>query len=128
MTDFGISAELEVGYYSMTTTNLKGTMSWMAPELLHTTPGTKVVNKCIYFTINIVAFQKFSCKSDIFAMGCVIYFVLSNGSHPFGSRYDEAHQNIKEKAQKIDEQPMVEWPAAKDLIKSMIVDARDSRY
>ena len=61
-------------------------------------------------------------------MGCVIYFVLSNGKHPFGDRYDEAHQNIKENRYTLDDLDVEEWSAAKDLIESMIHADRQSRY
>ena len=60
-------------------------------------------------------------------MGCVIYFVLSNGKHPFGDRYDEAHQNIKKNRYTLDDLD-VEGSAARDLIESMIKFDESLRY
>ena len=61
-------------------------------------------------------------------MGCVIYFVLSNGKHPFGDRYDEAHQNIKKNKYTLDDLGIEGWPVAKDLIESMIKYDESLRY
>lgn len=60
-------------------------------------------------------------------MGCVIYFVLSNGKHPFGDHYDVAHQNIIENTYTLNDLGE-EWPVAKDLIKSMINFDESLRY
>ena len=32
---------------------------------------------------------------DIFALGCLFYYVLSNGSHPFGDRYERESNIMK---------------------------------
>ena len=61
-------------------------------------------------------------------MGCVIYFVLSNGKHPFGDRYDEAHDCIKKNEYKLEDPDIRKWTAAKDLIESMIKAERSQRY
>ena len=46
-------------------TGLTGTEGWIAPEMMSQTKST-------------------TCLVDIFSMGCVYYFVLTKGSHPFG--------------------------------------------
>lgn len=61
-------------------------------------------------------------------MGCVTYFVLSNGKHPFGDRYDVACQNIIENEYTLDDLDGEEWPVAKDLINLMIKFDKSLRY
>lgn len=58
-------------------------------------------------------------------MGCVIYFVLSDGKHPFG---DNAHTNIIQYQCEMIDIDQEDWPAAKDLIMSMIDCDKSSRY
>ena len=58
-------------------------------------------------------------------MGCVIYFVLSDGKHPFG---DNAHTNIIRYNLKMNNIDVEDWPAAKDLIMSMTARDKSSRY
>ena len=53
-------------------------------------------------------------------MGCVIYYVLSHGKHPFGELIDEAHGHIKRNKYKLEDLNVTKWPAAKDLIEAMI--------
>lgn len=58
-------------------------------------------------------------------MGCVIYFVLSNGGHPFG---ENAHINILLHKCEMNDIGGQDWPAAKDLITLMIEYDSSSRY
>jgi len=44
-----------------------GTDGWIAPEMMDA------------FEI-----QRTTCSVDIFSLGCVFYYVLTEGSHPFG--------------------------------------------
>jgi serine/threonine protein kinase len=48
---------------------LQGTDRWLAPELITATQEKKI---------------KGSQKCDIFALGCVFFFFLVPGVHPFG--------------------------------------------
>lgn len=54
---------------------------------------------------------------DIFAVGCVIHYVLTNGGHPFGDVL-EREKNIVDRKMKLSE---IQSPSAKDLIQAMIV-------
>ncbi len=64
---------------------VKGSMSWMAPELLkernqgRNNPGHKA---------------RGTVKSDVFAEGCVFGYFLSDGIHPFGDADYEIPSNI----------------------------------
>ena len=49
--------------------------SWIAPEML--LPSTKI-----------------SCAVDIFSYGCIMYYVLSEGQHPFGNDVYRRQNNI----------------------------------
>ncbi|OAF68970.1 Endoplasmic reticulum-to-nucleus signaling 1-like protein [Intoshia linei] len=44
-----------------------GTIGWVAPEMLHPDKSKKVTKAV-----------------DIFSLGCLLYFILSNGKHPYG--------------------------------------------
>ena len=82
--DFGLSKEInERGTFTMS--GVKGSMSWMAPELLkernqgRNNPGHKA---------------RGTVKSDVFAEGCVFGYFLSDGIHPFGDADYEIPSNI----------------------------------
>jgi serine/threonine protein kinase len=49
--------------------------SWIAPEML--LPATRI-----------------SCAVDIFSYGCIMYYVLSEGQHPFGNDVYRRQNNI----------------------------------
>lgn len=70
ISDFGLSKKLEwdQSSFAQSTTANSGTTGWRAPEILK---GT----------------GKMSTKIDIFSLGCLFYFVLTHGGHPFGEKY-----------------------------------------
>ena len=49
--------------------------SWIAPEML-------------------LPSKKISCAVDVFSYGCIMYYVLSNGNHPFGNDVYRRQANI----------------------------------
>ena len=65
--DFGLGAELDRGRSSFDT-HTAGTLGWLAPEALAGERCTRAV--------------------DVFGLGCVIHYVLTDGVHPFGTRYE----------------------------------------
>jgi serine/threonine protein kinase len=67
--DFGLSRAVVTGSNSFTWSQLKGTERWLAPELIQSDVQTKV---------------KGSQSCDVFALGCVFFFFLTQGIHPFG--------------------------------------------
>ncbi|XP_019857567.1 PREDICTED: uncharacterized protein LOC109585859 [Amphimedon queenslandica] len=72
---------------------------------------------------------KFSRESDIFSMGCIIYYVLTKGRHPFNKGHDNdytVHQNIKN-YMICDFQLLNDKPVARALIKNMMKHNKDSR-
>jgi len=72
LSDFGFSKIAKTGGNSManTTNSYHGTLAYSAPETLSNSGGK---------------FHKASEKSDIYSLGLVIYFVLTDGQHPFGN-------------------------------------------
>ncbi|ODM91465.1 Serine/threonine-protein kinase/endoribonuclease IRE1 [Orchesella cincta] len=73
ISDFGLSRKIEEGRNHVLSCGL-GTQGWIAPEIL------------LQFDENISAKYKFTFESDIFSLGCVFYYVLTNGKHPFGGQ------------------------------------------
>ncbi|XP_022243411.1 serine/threonine-protein kinase/endoribonuclease IRE1-like isoform X1 [Limulus polyphemus] len=66
ISDFGLCKKLAQGRMSFSRrSGATGTEGWIAPEIL---TGEK----------------RTTCAVDIFSLGCVFYYVLSSGKHPFG--------------------------------------------
>ncbi|XP_013384368.1 serine/threonine-protein kinase/endoribonuclease IRE1 isoform X2 [Lingula anatina] len=66
ISDFGLCKKLSVGRMSFSQrSGMAGTEGWIAPEMMNDD-------------------QRTTCAVDIFSAGCVFYFVLSSGKHPFG--------------------------------------------
>uniref|UniRef100_A0A8C5Y6I2 non-specific serine/threonine protein kinase n=1 Tax=Microcebus murinus TaxID=30608 RepID=A0A8C5Y6I2_MICMU len=76
LSDFGLCKKLPAGRHSFSLrSGIPGTEGWMAPELLQLLPPDSPTSAV-----------------DIFSAGCVFYYVLSSGSHPFGeSLYRQAN-------------------------------------
>uniref|UniRef100_H2LYJ6 Serine/threonine-protein kinase/endoribonuclease IRE1 n=1 Tax=Oryzias latipes TaxID=8090 RepID=H2LYJ6_ORYLA len=68
ISDFGLCKKLAVGRHSFSRrSGVPGTEGWIAPEVLS--------EDCQHNP---------TCAVDIFSAGCVFYYVVSQGSHPFG--------------------------------------------
>lgn len=65
ISDFGLCKKLQLGRVSFSRrSGVTGTDGWIAPEMLNG--------------------ERTTCAVDIFSLGCVFYYVLSGGKHPFG--------------------------------------------
>ncbi|CAM6031442.1 unnamed protein product, partial [Sphagnum compactum] len=65
ISDFGLCKKLNLGKTSFSRrSGVTGTEGWIAPEMIRG--------------------QRTTTSVDIFSMGCVFYYVISNGSHAFG--------------------------------------------
>ncbi len=82
--DFGMSRTVITGSKTFSWSKLQGTDRWLAPELIAASRAEKITG---------------SQKCDIFALGCVFFFFLVPGVHPFGEGDDEhsTQTNIKNK-------------------------------
>uniref|UniRef100_A0A8C7Z9Z1 Serine/threonine-protein kinase/endoribonuclease IRE1 n=1 Tax=Oryzias sinensis TaxID=183150 RepID=A0A8C7Z9Z1_9TELE len=68
ISDFGLCKKIPDGRSSFSMrSGIPGTEGWIAPEVLRDTPGNKP-----------------TAAVDVFSAGCVFYYVVSRGQHPFG--------------------------------------------
>lgn len=83
ISDFGLSKQLnnsDTGCTSSAMRYFDGTQGWMAPE---------IVNAKLSEDKTLMPTK----AADIFSLGCVFYYVMSDGKHPFG-RVDQRQSNI----------------------------------
>ncbi|XP_046408900.1 serine/threonine-protein kinase/endoribonuclease IRE1 [Ischnura elegans] len=72
ISDFGLCKKLKVGRMSFSRrSGVAGTDGWIAPEMMAVPFDSSSWNRT-------------TCAVDIFSLGCVFYYVLSGGTHPFG--------------------------------------------
>ncbi|XP_033940789.1 serine/threonine-protein kinase/endoribonuclease IRE1 [Pseudochaenichthys georgianus] len=70
ISDFGLCKKIPEGRCSFSLrSGIPGTEGWIAPEVLWDTPGNKP-----------------TAAVDVFSAGCVFYYVVSRGQHPFGDK------------------------------------------
>ncbi|XP_054036693.1 serine/threonine-protein kinase/endoribonuclease IRE2 [Dryobates pubescens] len=68
ISDFGLCKKLQGGRHSFSLrSGIPGTEGWIAPEVLQEAPR-----------------ENPTCAVDIFSAGCIFYYVVSEGQHPFG--------------------------------------------
>ncbi|KAF3912168.1 Endoribonuclease [Orbilia brochopaga] len=98
ISDFGLCKKLEPDQSSFraTTAHAAGTSGWRAPELLISESGDIHASSLSEHTngstsdssvLDTLTNRRATRAIDIFSLGCVFYFVLTRGSHPFGDRY-----------------------------------------
>ena len=149
ISDFGLCKKLEGDQSSFraTTAHAAGTTGWRAPELLvdddassnnsntHNGTSTSSIPPSINsdsepLVLDTQTNRRATRSIDIFSLGCVFYFVLTGGSHPFDrdGRYMrepnviKGHYSLDELARLGDYQ----WEA-RDLVASMIHHEPKSR-
>ncbi|XP_043196796.1 serine/threonine-protein kinase/endoribonuclease IRE1-like [Amphibalanus amphitrite] len=98
LTDFGISKELTSGTQAMT--SWKGTLDWMAPEVQESGGQVGSVG-----------------AADVFSLGLVFYYVLSEGKHPFSKNDTMTAKVIKSDSACLDDVPK---GSMRSLIEEMI--------
>lgn len=91
ISDFGTSRSER---WTMTADTVPGTSTWRAPEVLN--PNSQ---------------RRVGPATDIFSMGCIYYFILTCGGHPFRADESQAHTlveaNILER--RSDLSRLIEW-------------------
>ncbi|XP_058142253.1 serine/threonine-protein kinase/endoribonuclease IRE2 isoform X2 [Dasypus novemcinctus] len=105
LSDFGLCKKLPAGRWSFSLrSGIPGTEGWMAPELLQLLPSDSPTSAV-----------------DIFSAGCVFYYVLSGGSHPFGeSLYRQANILVGEPCLALLEEEAHDTAVARDLVGTML--------
>lgn len=86
LSDFGLSKQLSTND-TCTMSGFKGSQLWMPAELLMLTDNS--------LQMSVLFEAKGSPSSDIFATGCVTFYYVTRGIHPFGSGAIEVPKNIR---------------------------------
>ncbi|KAM4698524.1 serine/threonine-protein kinase/endoribonuclease IRE2 [Rhinophrynus dorsalis] len=105
ISDFGLCKKLSIGRNSFSLrSGIPGTEGWIAPEVLRDGPK-----------------QNPTSAVDIFSAGCVLYYVLAKGQHPFGDSL-RRQSNILTGAYQLSQfqEDTHENVVARDLIEVMI--------
>ncbi|KAN0061132.1 bifunctional endoribonuclease/protein kinase ire1 [Thecaphora frezii] len=108
LSDFGLSKRLDgmaQTSFTQTANNPGGTVGWRAPEILrgdiNLDPGSESESSLGNSSgprnggAGKEERQRLTRAVDIFALGCLAYYVLSNGDHPFGTRFEREHNIIE---------------------------------
>ena len=115
ISDFGLCKKLDIlsdqsRFVSTTYGSIaKGTAGWMAPEMLQcihhelelpatsgdtTMSSTNVSSSEPGTSITTCQCECLTKSVDIFALGCLFYYILTKGGHPYGHRFDREY-NIR---------------------------------
>ena len=84
LSDFGLCKETSINHTYSISGPMKGTKFWMAQELLNV-------------AANNLTPVRGSIKSDIFSAGCVFFYFLKRGVHPFGEEIFVVENIINDK-------------------------------
>ncbi|KAI7907214.1 uncharacterized protein BX663DRAFT_495206 [Cokeromyces recurvatus] len=137
ISDFGLCKKLdgEQSSFNYTAASPAGTSGWRAPELLAgvlaASPSDGSASSIRDSSLDpnmMMGRVKATRAIDIFSAGCVFYYVLSNGDHPFGNRFGREHNilNSNYDLSKLDSMGE-DGVEAKDLIERMISTDPKSR-
>lgn len=101
LSDFGLSKKLDgvaQSSFSQTVNHPAGTVGWRAPEILRgevsLESGAESTDVSVELKPPGTAAERgeerrrLTRAVDVFAYGCIAYYVLSNGQHPFGTRFE----------------------------------------
>ena len=92
ISDFGLCKKLEADQNSFraTTAHAAGTSGWRAPELLvdddptlKPTPSAQATDNSEPLVVDSQTKRSATRAIDIFSLGCIFYYCLTGGSHPF---------------------------------------------
>ncbi|XP_067128711.1 serine/threonine-protein kinase/endoribonuclease IRE1 [Centruroides vittatus] len=100
ISDFGLCKKLSKGRLSFTRSGTAGTEGWIAPEMM---TGEK----------------RTTCAVDIFSLGCLFYYVISGGKHPFGDSF-RRQANILNSESSLKDLSSDDYTVALNLIEHMI--------
>ena len=113
ISDFGLCKKLDVDQTSFlpTVNGATGTVGWRAPEILRgdvkldelsngddSTSSRGSVNSSGTATTTTTK-TRLTKSVDIFALGCLFYYTLTTGGHPYGDRFEREVNIIKDNKQ-----------------------------
>lgn len=84
ISDFGLCKKLDNDQSSFRATHqneASGTSGWRAPELLLNNDISEISPSAI------ASSKRLTKAIDIFSLGCIFFYILTGGYHPFGDRY-----------------------------------------
>lgn len=89
LSDFGLSKRIDGVTFSVQSQSAHagGTMGWRAPELLRGSVGGVPADPK----------ERLTRAVDIFSLGCVAYYMLTRGAHPFGEMYEREMHILQNK-------------------------------
>lgn len=113
ISDFGLCKKLEIDQTSFLPTMggamAAGTVGWRAPEILrgevnldealldeHSQSSRGSVATVSGGSNGAIRPTRLTKAVDIFALGCLFYYTLTNGGHPYGDRYEREANIIKD--------------------------------
>lgn len=108
LSDFGLSKMIDPAIhstFSLTMHHPGGTAGWRAPEILDTEEGDLSIgadDNCSSGSApngsSLKRRPRLSKAVDIFALGCLSYYLLTSGDHPFGHKYERETNIIRSKS------------------------------
>ncbi|EJD51886.1 hypothetical protein AURDEDRAFT_56466, partial [Auricularia subglabra TFB-10046 SS5] len=140
ISDFGLCKKLDSDQTSFLPTMhgamAAGTVGWRAPEILRgdvklddlddSSRGSAAGSGSSPITGTVA--KRLTKSVDVFALGCLFYYVLTNGDHPFGDRFERERNIMKNEFQLQDlERLGEEGVEAVDLISQMLDPEPKSR-
>ena len=116
ISDFGLCKKLDMDQSSFlpTANGATGTVGWRAPEILRgdvkldelAVSDDSISSRGSSGTINgassgttTTTKTRLTKSVDIFALGCLFYYTLTNGGHPYGDRFEREVNIIKDNKQ-----------------------------
>ena len=108
ISDFGLCEKLDVdqsGFLPTTYGVIAAGTGWKAPEMLLCGDDALATSDDTMSSLDTTINGSFSGTStetcltksvDIFALGCLFYYILTKGRHPYGNRFDREANIIKE--------------------------------
>lgn len=136
ISDFGLCKQLEANQSSFraTTAHAAGTSGWRAPELLmdegsdmrpfssSTLSETSGGSSTETILFDGLTNRRATRAIDVFSMGCVFFFVLTQGGHPFGAMKYSREMNVITGSYDLTPLDILEFDGilAKDLIRKMV--------
>ncbi|KAL0213609.1 hypothetical protein RCL1_007235 [Eukaryota sp. TZLM3-RCL] len=105
ISDMGLSRTVQADQHFLTEHGHNGSEGWKSPEVLRINHNSELGGK-----------HRLSKAVDVFAFGCLVHYILSQGHHPFGSKLERDSNILNGKFKILADLPVL----AQDLIFSCL--------